>query len=225
MIRLIIDRLTITLKNKTLITDFSLNAYQGEIIALMGSNGAGKTTLLKTLAGLLPSTTSSILIDGHSSSSYSWTHRAQIISFLLQHSTEHHFCTGQSRIAHGLIPSLGFDFYIDDEIAASIRKMASRLKIDHLLSRRLKDMSGGEQRLIHLAKTFINSRSKIILLDEPSVFLDQEQQQNLIANLKTESTNHKLIFFSSHDELFIKRLAHRIIRIENKRCNEISTLA
>jgi iron complex transport system ATP-binding protein len=216
MTRLQIKGLEVSIHNLTLIHDFSWCGESGEIYALKGANGSGKTTLLKTLAGLISLKEERIFIDGKGLNTYSHQQRARLVSLLLQHSPEQHYCTGQSRIAHGLMPSLGYDFYLDECLQLLIKNMAERLRITHLLQKRLKNMSGGEQRLIHLARCLINPQPKILLLDEPSVFLDLEQQESLINNLKEEAECGRLIIFSSHDERFIERVATSVIQISQK---------
>lgn len=217
MTRLALEQVTISIHNTMLIQELSWSARAGEIIALTGVNGAGKTTLLRTIAGLFMPQKGLIIIDGQNLDRYSYRERAQRISFLQQHSPEAHYCTGQSRIAHGLMPSLGYDLYLDEHLKEAIKNLGERLAITHLLHKRLNRMSGGEQRLIHLAKCLINPQASIVLLDEPSVFLDSLQQQRLTDNLKAEAHKGRLIIFSSHDERFIERLASSVIHISEQR--------
>jgi iron complex transport system ATP-binding protein len=183
-----------------------------EICAIVGRNGAGKTTLLKTLAGLIKSE-GKIRVDGEDLASLKPQERAKKLSFLPQHSSDHPYCSVNSRIAHGLMPTWGYDFLIDEKAQNLIENVASSLKINHLLHKNLAHLSGGELRLIHLAKCLVNPQVKLILLDEPSVFLDFIQQEILMECLKAQSLLGKTLIFSSHDQYFIKNLAHRILEI------------
>lgn len=211
-----IDNLSIWQDQRLLIHSFDEQVSEGEIIALVGNNGFGKSTLLKTLAGLLAIDSGTVKVGPVALDTLAPLERAQIISFLPQSSLSHPYCSAESRIAHGLIPIFGCDFFINVEHQAMIHHVAMRLKIEHLLKKPLAKMSGGEERLVHLAKCLINPQVKLLLLDEPSVFLDFSQQDNLARCLKEEASTGKTIIFSSHDQHFIDRLAERVLRIENR---------
>lgn len=217
MARLLLQNLVIHRSNKILLENISHEFLNGAIYALVGNNGSGKTTLLKTLAGLIHFDSKRIFIDGEDLKHIERKERANIISLLLQNHVEQLHCLAHNRIAQGLIPIYGFDFSPDKKIENLILKVASRLKINHLLSRPLMQMSGGEQRLIHLAKTLINPNPRLLLLDEPSVFLDFTQQNNVGQTLREEAKLDRLIIFSSHDQDFIHRFADYVIAINNQR--------
>jgi ABC-type cobalamin/Fe3+-siderophores transport system ATPase subunit len=212
--KLAIDNLKISINTRALIKNFYFKGYTQEILAICGSNGSGKTSLLKTIAGIFPYNEGQILIDNKNLKHYSSLERAQNISFLLQHSPTANYYTGMSRVAHGLMPLCGFDFYLDEHITRPIRAVAERLGISHLLNKPLHHLSGGELRLIDIAKCLINPLACIMLLDEPSVFLDHTQKNRLIKILKEEANLGKLIIFTSHEEEFIKRLAIGVIFID-----------
>ncbi len=134
----------------------------------------------------------------------------------MQHSPEQPYCTAQSRIAHGLVPSFGYQHFVDAESVELIEQTAIGLKIKHLLERRLATLSGGEQRLVHIAKCLINPSTQVLLLDEPSVFLDFTQQNNLLNNLQHQKDLGRLVIFSSHDAAFIKRAADEVLMIKGQ---------
>lgn len=207
--------LELSIDGEILIKEFSLRFSPGTIYALVGDNGSGKTTLLKTLAGLNYQGPRQVLVNNDDLYALSMKTRAQFISFLMQHSPEQPYCTALSRIAHGLMPTLGYHHFIDNSARALIELTATRLRIHHLLQRPLSRMSGGEQRLVHIAKCLINPSTKILLLDEPSVFLDFTQQNNLLNNLKDQKDLGRLVIFSSHDAEFIRRSADKVVMIRN----------
>lgn len=206
---------------RTILRGLTLSAYPGDIIALVGQNGAGKTTLLKTLAGLLPPHQGDIWLDGRMLSKQSILEKAKTISFLLQETPLQPFCTAKNRIAHGMMPTRGLNFFPDAEDNEEIFRISADLHITHLLDRKLSDMSGGEQRLVYLAKCLINTHSTLILLDEPTAFLDFRQRKNLREALIKKANLNKTIIFSSHNEDFIRGCATRIIKIEDQKASEV----
>lgn len=215
MANLVVSNLELSVRDKVLIKSFSLTFSPGKIYALVGDNGSGKTTLLKTLAGLNYFGPNHVLINGDDIYGLAPKNRAQIISFLMQHSPEQPYCTALSRIAHGLMPTLGYYHFLDQATCSLIELTARRLNIQHLLHRVLSKMSGGEQRLVHIAKCLISPSTKILLLDEPSVFLDFTQQANLESNLNDQKSLGRLVIFSSHDAEFIRRCADEVVRIKD----------
>ncbi len=216
MARLALQNLSVRRSNKILLHNVSHQFMAGAIYALVGPNGSGKTTLLKTLAGIIHFEAKQVFIDDEDLKHIHRNKRANIISLLLQNHPEQLHCTTQDRIAQGLIPIYGFDFSPDEKARNLISHVASRLKINHLLHRSLMHMSGGEQRLTHLAKSLINPNTQVLLLDEPSVFLDFTQQNNVGKTLKEEAMLGRLIIFSSHDKDFIHRFADHIMTIHEQ---------
>lgn len=100
--------------------------------------------------------------------------------------------------------------------------MAAQLSISHLLERRLNEMSGGEQRLVDIAKVFVDQKTSLILLDEPSVFLDFAQKKDLAKNIRMRAGRGAIIFFSSHDLDFIAQTDAIILLVEET--TRLSTL-
>lgn len=215
--KLFIDHLAIKRNQEVLVHPFSERFFAGEIVALVGNNGSGKTTLLKTLAGLNPANERHIWLDNHDLFYLSPQKRASAISFLSQLAPDQPYCTARYRIAHGLMPLLGFDIFFDKNIQSQIDLVAKRLGIIHLLDRVLSHLSGGEQRMVHIAKCLIQPRTSLLLLDEPSVFLDFSQQKNLLHCLKEEAQKGRVVIFASHDSGFIKESSDRVLSIKHQR--------
>jgi len=219
MVSLSLCNLTISRSHKILIHELSHDFAPGLIYALVGKNGSGKTTLLKTLAGLLHYSKNHIFVDGQDMKNLDRKNRANIISLLLQHHADGLYCTAQNRIAQGLMPIYGFDYVADASGQKRIVDIANLLHIGHLLHRMLVHMSGGEQRLTHLAKSVVNPNTRILLLDEPCVFLDFSEQNNVGRVLRNYAKEGRLVIFSSHDAAFIHSFADRVITIEDQRAS------
>jgi len=194
----------------------TLNAQvsAGEIIALIGANGAGKSTLLHGIVGLIE-ISGAIFFDGEDLKGMNRRKKASLLTLLLQSAMPHPYCLAESRIAQGLVPLSGFRAFLDSETSFLIEQCARELNIAHLLTRPLSKMSGGELRLVNIAKCLVNHHTKLILLDEPSVFLDFAQKEILAKNLLKRATAGALILFSSHDRSFIESTASRVLALSN----------
>ena len=119
------------------------------------------------------------------------------------------------------MPSLGFG-WLGEEAQLLITTMAQSFKLEHLLERPLAQLSGGEQRLVHIAKTLINPAQKLILLDEPSVFLDFTQKFLLAQRLSERAQQGSIIIFSSHDSDFIASCATLVLAINEGQAQTMS---
>lgn len=203
---------------KCVIKDLSFQFNTQEIIALVGINGIGKSTLLQGMAGLAK-TTGEMAIDNEDFLSMSRLKRAQKLTLLLQSSPLHPYCLAYSRIAQGLIPHFGFSTSLTKESQDLIEHCAQSLRITHLLKRPLAKMSGGELRLVNIAKCLVNLKTSVILLDEPSVFLDFIEKANLAKMLKQRAQTGSVIVFSSHDKSLIEACASRVLYIDKDSAN------
>jgi iron complex transport system ATP-binding protein len=218
-----VEGLTLRQGHRPLVNSLHLQGSASDIIAVIGENGAGKTSILKALAGLTAIAPRRVWLHQKDLSDTLPMERAQKISFLLQETPLQPYCLAQNRIAHGLTPFVGFQAPTSKEFGERIHTVAHNLGIAHLLSRRLMCMSGGEQRLVYLAKTLINLKAPLILLDEPTAFLDFKQRANLQEVLLKRAQLGSLIIFSSHDEGFIRGFATRILQVKDQQVIEKPT--
>ncbi len=217
---LVIDHLYLMRKSSLLIENFSTRIESGAIIALVGNNGSGKSTLLHTLGALLQAHSGDIKLNNQAISTIPSLERAKKIAILQQVSPIQPYCLAKNRIAHGLMPHFGFSWLAPEQLDR-IEKLAQKLNIPHLLHRPLSAMSGGEHRLIDIAKVFINNQAQLILLDEPSVFLDFSQKKVLARNMIERAAN-AIVIFSSHDLDFIASAATEVVLLEKSRAIRMS---
>lgn len=214
---LIINNLNLFYKNISVLSSLSASFNAGQIIALVGHNGCGKSTLLHTLAGLKKGQ-GKIFLDTHEINSLTPLELSQKLTLLKQSSVTHPYALCESRIAQGLMPHKGYYLEVDKESHELICDIAQKLNISHLLKRPLNLISGGEQRLVNIAKCLVNQKISIILLDEPSVYLDFKQSY-LLKKILTERAKSSLIIFASHDQNLIEECATEILFIDKNRGN------
>jgi len=164
------------------IKGISVTVNQGEIVTLIGANGAGKTTTLKTISGLRPVSSGSIIFDGQDISNIPAHKRVEL-------------GLSQSPEGRGIFP--GMTVLENLEIGKYFRKersaeMSEDLeKVYHLFPRlkeRMKQaggtLSGGEQQMLAIGRALM-ARPKLLLLDEPSMGLAPMMIQNIF-NIITE---------------------------------------
>ena len=163
--------LTKCFKDKTAVDNLDLKIKSGELFALLGVNGAGKTTTIKMLSGLILPTSGSITIENMDMKKDTYK-----IKELLNVSPQ------ETAIAPNLTVLENLDFmagvYQIKDKDKKIKELIKIFKLDEVLNKRTKTLSGGGQRKLSIALRLIND-PKILFLDEPTLGLDVISRKEL----------------------------------------------
>ncbi len=162
-----------------------LHVEPGQLWALLGPNGAGKSTLAKVCLGLVPSTAGEVLLSGANVMSTSRAQLAKVAAWVPQESADGQALqfTGLELALMGLSPHLGAFGLPSKSDADEARQLLEWLTVGALADRRLAEASGGERRLVWLARALLQ-KPKLLVLDEPTAFLDVKHQLTVMAELK-----------------------------------------
>ena len=195
-----------------------LNAsfQSGSLIGLIGDNGVGKSTLLKTLTGYLKPLHGSVLIQGENLESLSFEKKATLISIVTTENIGGFNLTVYDVVALGRTPYLSmFGKLMPDDIAI-IERSLERLGLASLKDTLMEELSDGQRQKVMIAKS-LAQETPIILLDEPTAFLDYTSKHKLFEDLKVVSLEEKkLIIVSSHDiDLMQKYMTKALYLKEN----------
>lgn len=195
-----------------------LNAsfQSGSLIGLIGDNGVGKSTLLKTLTGYLKPLHGSVLIQGENLESLSFEKKATLISIVTTEKIGGFNLTVYDVVALGRTPYLSmFGKLMPDDIAV-IQRSLERLGLASLKDTLMEELSDGQRQKVMIAKS-LAQETPIILLDEPTAFLDYTSKHKLFEDLKVVSLEEKkLIIVSSHDiDLMQKYMTQALYLKEN----------
>ncbi len=170
------------------IRKLDLSVDRGEIFGIIGPNGAGKTTLLKMMAGLCLPGEGEVVLFGRALSAYSFRDRARVMAYVPQESPSIFPFTVQETVLMGRYPylgRLGFEKTRDLEAARWALEITDTLAFrDRLMG----ELSGGERQRVIIARA-LAQEADIILLDEPTSFLDIKHQvriHDLLARLRKD---------------------------------------
>ncbi len=196
-------------KQKLIKSNISQKLYKGEVTCLLGANGSGKSTLLRTLAGFQPPLGGEILYNHKPVNSYSDSERSLLIGLVL---TDKIYAGGISvfdLVSLGRHPHTGFfgslKKHDKDIILNSMEKVGISYKADAYVS----ELSDGERQKAMIAKA-LAQECPIILLDEPTAFLDINSRIEIMYLLKElASIEQKSILLSTHDIETAIRLSDR----------------
>lgn len=197
-------------KNKTkVLDDFSLNLKQGELLVILGPSGCGKTTLLKCITGTLDYDEGYIEINGIDAQ------RLSIKDRNLAYVSQSFFTYGFMSVYNNIALPLKAQKVPIEEIEQRVLEISKKLEIDYLLSRRPKQLSGGQQQKVALARALIKNPD-IYLFDEPLSNLDPLVKVELKKTIKKikEEYNATMIFVT-HDINDAIYLADRVIIMNN----------
>jgi iron complex transport system ATP-binding protein len=204
-----IHGLSITLGELTILSDVDLSVDAGEFLAIVGPNGSGKTTLLRAMAGAIDPTAGSVRLSGRDASSLSPFEAAGQRSFLTG-SHEHD-------LGFPVETVVGFGTYaaVGDSDATVLRSM-ERVGIEHLASRSVGRLSGGEQRRVSIARV-LSQNAPVVLLDEPTDSLDLGHADMVMATASLEAANGRAVVCTSHDLNVTTRHANRMALLHQGR--------
>jgi iron complex transport system ATP-binding protein len=197
----------------TLIAELNLSIFSGEIVGLKGRNGKGKTTLLKTIGGLLKPMKGKVMFDGKDIHHLSPIVRAKCISLVLTQRISLQGITVIGLVEMGRYPNEGRLHFSRKEENEIVRSSLIQLGIEHLASKPLSEISDGEMQKAMIARA-LAQQTPLILMDEPTAFLDYVAKEELFTLMKSLVKNSGIsILFSSHDIPGMESVADRIIEL------------
>jgi len=187
-----------------------LQLFSGEMTCLLGRNGAGKSTLLKTLCGLLPPLGGEIRIDGRLLGSYTPEQLSARVGVVLTERTQAGGISVYDLVALGRYPHTGFFGTLREEDHAAVRAALEAVGIARKADNFVAELSDGERQKAFIAKA-LAQECPIILLDEPTAFLDVTSRlETLLSLRKLARGQNKAILLSTHDLETALQLADRI---------------
>lgn len=207
--------------------DATMTVRSGRVHALVGPNGSGKSTLLTALAGEISLTAGRIEIEREGQAHSSWskidTRTAARLRALLAQDTPVAFSyTVAEVISWGRLPWRSTPQQADD--AAVIAEEAAENGIEHLLDRRITELSGGERARVHLARV-LAQRAPLLLLDEADAPLDLAGRAHLDSAIARRRDAGDAIVVVSHDLARVAALADDVTLLSQGRVIAQGTVA
>ena len=176
-----------------------LQLFAGQLTCLMGRNGAGKSTLLKTLCGLLPPLGGMVLVEGRPIRDYTPEQLAARVGVVLTERTQAGGISVYDLVALGRYPHTGFFGTLREKDHAAVRAALEAVGITHKAESHVAELSDGERQKAFIAKA-LAQECPIILLDEPTAFLDVTSRLETMLSLRRLAhERRKAILLSSHD--------------------------
>lgn len=183
-----IENLHVMYGRRLALDGVSLTVRPGEIVGLIGPNGAGKSTLIRSVSGVLPIQSGSVRIFGQDILGLPPRQRARSLAVVPQARSLPPAFTVYESTLMGRTPYLGWLGQAGRSDHDLALQALERTQLLELSSRRVGELSGGEQQRVLLARALAQD-APVLLLDEPTTHLDLQHQSsllNLIRNLANE---------------------------------------
>ncbi len=195
--------------------DFSL--FPGELVGLIGPNGSGKTTLLKLMDHLLDPKEGSVVWEGDPLENFSRAQIAQRLALVSQDPSFVFSPTVLEVVLMGRSPYLKrFQLEGPRDLALAERSL-EQTQVEHLKKRRLEALSSGERQRVFIARALCQE-PRLLLLDEPTAFLDIKHQVKIMDLLLELNQRQRLtILIASHDINLAAQYCQRLILLRGGR--------
>ena len=177
--RLRADAVTAGYDKRMILTDLSVEVPDGSFTVIVGANACGKSTLLRTLARLLAPTAGTVLLDGAPIASYPTKEVARRIGLLPQTSIAPDAITVAELVARGRYPHQGVLRQWTPADEEATRQAMDATGVTDLSGRRVDELSGGQRQRVWVAMV-LAQQTGLLLLDEPTTFLDIAHQVELM---------------------------------------------
>lgn len=189
----------------------SLDVNEGEILGIIGANGSGKTSLLKLMAGLLRPQQGQISLHGSDVSALSPLEVARLVALVPQESQVlFPFTVGELVLMGRFVHQTGWGWESEEDLRMA-RQAMRIMEVDHLATRTFQALSGGERHRTVIARA-LAQHTPILLLDEPTAFLDLKHQIDIYAILKELNRDRRVtVVVVSHDLNLASQHCHRLV--------------
>ncbi|EOI1329148.1 TPA: Fe(3+) dicitrate ABC transporter ATP-binding protein FecE [Citrobacter koseri] len=192
------ENLTAGYGDKRILDGLSVTLPAGQITALLGPNGCGKSTLLKCLARLLIPQSGTLHIAGKPLSAFSPRALSRHLALLPQQHMTPEGITVRELVSYGRSPWLPLWGRLSRDDHQHVNRAMAQTHTDALADRRLTELSGGQRQRVFLAMVLAQD-TPIVLLDEPTTWLDINHQVELMALMQMLKQAGKTVVTVLHD--------------------------
>lgn len=199
---------------KTVLRNVTASLYCGELVALVGCNGAGKSTLLRTLSAEQKPLSGDIRYQTGGVDRLSTAELAKEIAVVL---TDNNFAnlTVRELVSLGRLPYTGFLGRLSSDDRRIVDAVMQVMGVERFASRGINSLSDGERQKCLIAKALAQD-TPLILLDEPTAFLDFHGKLHLFRTLRSiAQEKNKAVLVSTHDIELAIRMADRMWVVDN----------
>lgn len=199
----------VRLGGREVLRGVSLEVRPGELVGLVGRNGAGKTTLVRVASGVWAPERGRVVLAGREISAWPRRELARRVAVVPQQTSVPFPFRALELVLMGRTPHLGLLRFESRQDVERAREAMERLGIAGLAERSVLELSGGERQLVVVARALCQD-AELILLDEPTAFLDLEHRLAVLAVVRELAERGRSALVVSHDLGLAARFCHRM---------------
>jgi iron complex transport system ATP-binding protein len=204
-------------ESRLVLQGLDLRVADGEVLALVGPNGSGKSTLLRALGRVLKPRGGAVILDGRLLAEWRTREIAQKLALLPQGPTLSSDLTVEELVWLGRSPHQGLLGLPTSTDREAVGWAMSETSVQPLAGRAVSSLSGGERQRVWLAMA-LAQQPQVLLLDEPTTFLDLSHQLDVLELIGYLNREHRItVVMVLHDLNQAARYAHRIVVLREGR--------
>ena len=192
--------LSVGYDGKTLIHDINISVKRGQVLTFIGPNGSGKSTILKTLTKYLQSIAGTVYVGENELGHLTNRELAKQVSVVLTQRLRTEMMTCEDVVATGRYPHTGRLGILNEEDRRIVRETMEKVHITDLKDRDYRRISDGQRQRVLLARA-ICQQPQIIVLDEPTSYLDVRYKLELLGTMRTLAQEKNIAVVMSLHEL------------------------
>lgn len=213
------EGLSVGYHKKPLIEHIEIALEQGEILTLIGPNGAGKSTVLKSIAKQLSLIAGTVYLNEKDMNRMSGTEISQKMAVLLTEKLRTELMTCEDVVATGRYPYTGRFGILSEQDRACVREAMELVHMTEIKDRNFTQISDGQRQRVMLARALCQE-PEIIILDEPTSYLDVKYKLEFLSILQEMRKKRKLtVIMSLHELELAERVSDKIMCV-NGTCME-----
>jgi len=211
------EKLCLCYDKKNVVSDFDFTVRPGEIVSLIGPNGSGKSTVLKAIARLMKCSYGVVHLDGRDIYKLPTREVATKLSILSQVHTSPPDFTVRELVSYGRIPHQKWYETLNSEDREIVEWAIAQTRLEQFADRTVNSLSGGERQRAWIALA-LAQRPQVLLLDEPTTFLDICHQIEVLELVKElNATLGLTVIMVLHDMNHAAAYSHRLVVIKDGR--------
>ena len=206
--------LSFSINGSKLLRDVSLRVRAGEFLAVIGPNGAGKSTLLRHLVRIIRPPAGAVKLFGRDINVYKQREIAARVGYVPQNGPDYLPFTALQFVIMGRYPHINPLARPGSDEEARAMALLADVGMDGFADRQIDKLSGGERQKIYIAAA-LAQQPDILLLDEPTTFLDPKHQCDIHDTLESlNRENNIAVIAVSHDINFASRFSRRVVAMK-----------
>lgn len=208
-------KLSVGYEQTPVVRDVTMTLERGEILTLIGPNGAGKSTLLKSIAGQLQPLGGVSCLNGRELAGIPRAERAREMSVLLTDRMQAELMTCEQVVESGRYPYTGRFGLLSGQDHAAVDEAMERVRVRDLRNQQFLRISDGQRQRVLLARA-IAQEPQILILDEPTSYLDVRYKLEFLSILQELCRSKKIaVLLSLHELELARRISDRLLCVRD----------